>query len=283
MLAWPLCRAFEKNTWNPLAVHFTLKLIEQIKRENGLSCGKARTASRGCRLRDQIEKGFTLVEIIVVVAIISILAALMLPVIGRVMDKARMSKCVAQLRTIGQGLSMYSGERDMRFPGLGMGGSARWIHQIAPYIGFKADKTYGGVPCFTGAYDEPLFKCPMVGRWILPSGKDPQLFYGRYGLNRLLYDDSANQSQDSAMIGYSRMIVQRPAQTVMVSESCIGGPGAAASSYPDQRQDTGVSANHRPDRTPSNGPDGPSNYLFVDGHVETRTKFIGAAAFNPAQ
>jgi prepilin-type N-terminal cleavage/methylation domain-containing protein/prepilin-type processing-associated H-X9-DG protein len=260
-----------------------LKLIEQIEPENGVSCVKARSASRGCRLLAQIEKGFTLVEILVVVAIISILAALMLPVIGRVMDKARMSKCVAQLRTIGQGLSMYSAERDMRFPGLGMNAGSRWVHQIAPYIGLPADKTNGGVPCFSGAYNESRFNCPMVGRWVLPPGKNSKDFVGIYGLNRLLYNDSANQSQDSAMIGYSRMIVQRPAQTVMVSESCIGGPGAAASSYPDQRQDTGVSANHRSDRTPSNGPDGPSNYLFVDGHVETRTKFIGAAAFNPAQ
>jgi len=264
-------------------VHFTLKLIEQSEPENSMSSGKARSASGGCRLLAQIEKGFTLVEILVVIAVISILAALMLPVIGRVMDKARMSKCVAQLRTIGQGLSMYSAERDMRFPGLGMNSGSRWIHQIAPYIGLTADQTNGGIPCFSGAYNDSLFKCPMVGRWVLPNGQNPDTFVGRYCLNRLLYNNAAGQSLPSAMIGYSRMIVQRPAQTVMVTESCLGGPGSLTQSYPDQRQDGGVSANHRSDRTPSNGPDGPSNYLFVDGHVETRTKFIGAVAFDPAK
>jgi hypothetical protein len=49
-------------------VHFTLKLIEQIEPEKGVSCGRARSASRGCQLLAQIEKSFTLVENIVVVA-----------------------------------------------------------------------------------------------------------------------------------------------------------------------------------------------------------------------
>lgn len=264
-------------------LQFILKLIEQIQRDNRDSSSKARKASCGCRLRDKMEKGFTLIELIVVVAIIAILAALVVPVVGGVMDKARMSKCVSQLRTLGQGLGMYAVDREMSFPGLGMNSGSRWIHQIAPYMGLSADQTNGGIPCFSGAYNDSRFKCPMVGRWVLPNGQNPDTFVGLYCLNRLLFNNAANQSLPSAMIGYSRMIVQRPAQTVMVTESCLGGPGSLTQSYPDQRQDGGVSANHRSDRTPSNGPDGPSNYLFVDGHVETRTSFIGAAAFNPTQ
>jgi general secretion pathway protein G len=260
-----------------------LKLIEQIEPENGLSCANARNALRSCRLCDKGKAGFTLVELLVVVVIIAILAAFLFPLADRAMDKARMSKCVSQLRTIGQGLNLYAAERDMRFPGIGQGSGSRWLHQIGPYVGFKADQTYFGVPCYSQAYKAPLFSCPMVARWILPSGSDPSKFTGYYGLNRNFYDNSADPTQPSCMYGYSRLIVRSPAKTVMVAESCTGGPGAAASSYPDQRQDTGISANHRSDRTPSKGPDGPSNYLFVDGHVETLTKFIGATAFDPTK
>lgn len=225
----------------------------------------------------------TLIEILVVVAIIAILAAIMFPLVGKMQDSARMSECIQQLRAIGQGISLYGADRDGRFPGLGMSAGSRWLHQVAPYMDMKADTTVGGIPCYSSAYDLSMFKCSMVGRWKLPAGQNPNKFDGRYALNRKLYNDSANQSDPSAMLGYSRNIVQRPTQTVMIAESCIGGPGSDNKSFPDQRQDQGVSANHRSDRNPFNGPNGPSNYLFVDGHVETRTNFIGANAFDPSK
>jgi len=45
----------------------------------------------------------------------------------------------------------------------------------------------------------------------------------------------------------------------------------------------GAAANHRPDSDPRKGPDGPANYLFCDGHVETLLAWPGVDAFNASK
>ena len=61
-------------------------------------------------------RAFTLVEILVVLAIVSLLAALLFPVFLTVRGKARESVCGSNLRQIGQGIVMYAADSDGRFP-----------------------------------------------------------------------------------------------------------------------------------------------------------------------
>jgi len=52
-------------------------------------------------------KGFSLVELLTVIAIIAILASIIFPVMGLVSNKARMNKCVTQLHEIGVAVQYF--------------------------------------------------------------------------------------------------------------------------------------------------------------------------------
>ncbi len=52
-------------------------------------------------------KGFTLIELLIVIAIIAILAAMLLPVLTRARQQAKMSVCLANLKQIGLAAHLY--------------------------------------------------------------------------------------------------------------------------------------------------------------------------------
>lgn len=59
---------------------------------------------------------FTLIELLVVIAIIGILAALLLPVLGRAKEEARATACLSNLHQIGIALQIYVSENNNKLP-----------------------------------------------------------------------------------------------------------------------------------------------------------------------
>src|SRR2546423_716947 len=53
---------------------------------------------------------FTLVELLVVLGIITILIAIIIPVVGSVREQGRTTACLANLRQIGHGINMYGAD-----------------------------------------------------------------------------------------------------------------------------------------------------------------------------
>lgn len=60
--------------------------------------------------------GFTMIEILTSIAIIAVLVALVLTVLGRARSQSRDSVCISQMRQIGNALSMYRQDYDGEFP-----------------------------------------------------------------------------------------------------------------------------------------------------------------------
>lgn len=68
--------------------------------------------------------GFTLFELLAVIATIGILAAILLPALARSRETARRASCLANMAQLGMVLKMYAEEHDRNLPWSGGGGNA---------------------------------------------------------------------------------------------------------------------------------------------------------------
>lgn len=65
-------------------------------------------------------RGFTLVEILVVIGVIGILVALLMPALNKARQAANTTKCLANLRSLGQAMNLYVAENKGWLPGSGL-------------------------------------------------------------------------------------------------------------------------------------------------------------------
>lgn len=64
----------------------------------------------------KIRKGFTLIELLVVIAIIAILAAMLMPALGRAREMAKGAACLSNMHNIGLAMVMYTADNRGYFP-----------------------------------------------------------------------------------------------------------------------------------------------------------------------
>lgn len=111
--------------------------MNAVASEEGLvGARRARTSGQWPKPRAE---GFTLIELAVVIAIIAVVAALLLPVLGRGKTAAHRIRCVSNLRQLGLAAQMYWSDHDglaFRYQGPSTnGGRIYWFGWIEKYTG----------------------------------------------------------------------------------------------------------------------------------------------------
>src|SRR5690606_16607240 len=88
------------------------------------------------RLPRPRSSAFTLIELLTVIAIIGILAAIVIPVTGRVRESAKSARCISNLRQLGFAANLHAEENKGYYPfGYIRDSDVRWNHLIHTYLG----------------------------------------------------------------------------------------------------------------------------------------------------
>jgi prepilin-type N-terminal cleavage/methylation domain-containing protein/prepilin-type processing-associated H-X9-DG protein len=78
--------------------------------------------------RANASRGFTLVELLVVIGIIALLISILLPALNKAREQSNRTKCLANLRTLGQSMFMYANANRDHLPN--MNGPASYDYNL---------------------------------------------------------------------------------------------------------------------------------------------------------
>jgi type II secretion system protein G len=107
------------------------------------------------------ERGFTIMELLVVIVIIGVLAAIGVPAYNNITDRARTSACAANRQTLDTIIAMYNADWG-DYPAEARNGAELTAAVIATWIQRDEDGTAGTKP-----YVENVagLKCPGAGKY----------------------------------------------------------------------------------------------------------------------
>jgi prepilin-type N-terminal cleavage/methylation domain-containing protein/prepilin-type processing-associated H-X9-DG protein len=120
--------------------------------------------------------GFTIIELLVAIAIIAILMALLMPAVQSARAAARRAECASNLHNLGVAMHNFASDGSERLPMLGVpegdpGEFRPWTVSLLPHT--EASPIYDRLsnPTFNPANSEvPVFKCPDDDSAEIPNG-----------------------------------------------------------------------------------------------------------------
>ena len=86
-------------------------------------------------------QGFSLIELLVIVAILAAVIGILIPTLGAVRAQGRDVRCLTNLRSIGAAWRLYGADNDGRTPALGVpwSESPNWAMVVAEYSGLRVE------------------------------------------------------------------------------------------------------------------------------------------------
>lgn len=231
--------------------------------------------------RPRSTSGFTLIELLTVIAIIGILAAIIIPTVGRVRSSARDAACKSNLRQIGLAVNMYGNEfgyfpssiykpTDRVFP------NYIWRQVLRPYMGANGDAARRT----NENLNSRIVVCPS--RTFIPTD-DVTNVRPTYAAHSMIMPDEQFSSDPRRRFGS----IPRPTEVILMADSTQkvdGGSHSNLWSIQEIRSamngNTGTADNfitvaNDTDTTGTNdgiikyrhSDGGSANVVFVDGHV----------------
>lgn len=79
-------------------------------------------------------RAFTLIELLIVIAIIAILAAILFPAFAQAKESAKKATCLSNTRQLSMGVLLYSGDSDDVLPPTQNGDGVLWPDLLAPFV-----------------------------------------------------------------------------------------------------------------------------------------------------
>lgn len=146
------------------------------------------------RRRSATVRGFTLVELLVVIGIIAVLVGVLLPALSKARRTAQSAACLSNLRQIGQAYYMYANANKgylpfCAFPGWGLRTAPvadptgtpiiHWFEALSPYLGTKVMEYDATTGQRLTPYAKVLSACPNWDRDQMSLAGDAFCGYGQ--------------------------------------------------------------------------------------------------------
>jgi prepilin-type N-terminal cleavage/methylation domain-containing protein len=209
--------------------------------------------------REEGESGFTLVELLVVVAVIAVLLALLLPALSLARQSAKCLRCASNARAVVMAWAMYADDSAEALAACGNGETWPAAHTNLVYYqaaegSADIEFEHGVVMPYLGEESEggrrSLLRCPLA---VSPSSPN------------VSYVFSADLRPDRGPPTRRLAQIQRPCERIPMVEQEM--PDADGNFDPDDSGDTGCVRHFR--SGPDDRPRGMGNDGFADGHAAT--------------
>ena len=205
--------------------------------------------------------GFTLVEILVVIVILVVLAAITIPLGMKMRDSAHATNCMSNLRQLGNGLIMYAGDHSQKLPPLQPEASREtgkrgdiWPVLLARY-GYMWNGE-GDLPCGKGVWTCP--KCDFMANT-----------YGGYGVVEdtvFVYGEKYPENvREPGSLRLSR--IERPSNTWLIGDTAKSPSTPNKGWYAVWSRPKRWEGSH----SPAERHGGKVHVCMADGHVEALT------------
>lgn len=155
-----------------------------------------------------LERAFSMVEIMVVIAVMSILVALLIPGVQAAKKSAQSIKCAGNLRQWGVALSLYATDNGGFYPLSWINNSDHWLSFVASYVDDNW-MTYDPIS-FAKRIDNEKAGCPYYSKFVDPLDPDFKAFPYAYNAARFDYPYADLSYAENIPGGPYRRIKGRP-------------------------------------------------------------------------